>query len=191
VTTLFALAQALSVPVDALFGEESPPAVVVANGGDAEPARTVAESSIPLGDINWRAPGGPLAAVGGSPNYMLHRDDRLTIDIRGGVRWERLTPTSLMGLEFLELVYQPGAESDPSLYRHPGIELVLVLENRLDIHVGFDLYQLGAGDSIGFPSSTPHRYVNPTEDVTRAVTVIVRDDLSSMPTAGARFEQDE
>ena len=32
------------------------------------------------------------------------------------MRWERLTPTQLDDLEFLELVYAPGAESNSALY---------------------------------------------------------------------------
>ena len=58
------------------------------------------------------------------------------------MRWERLTPTQLDDLEFMELVYAPGAESNSALYRHPGMEMVLVLEGRLTIFVGFDRYEL-------------------------------------------------
>jgi len=106
--------------------------------------------------------------------FLVRRDARAVIDIEGGVRWERLTPTTLDEVEFLELVYAPQAESNASLYRHPGIELVLVLSGRLDIFVAFDRYELGPGDSIWFPSTTPHRYLNPTGKTTRAVTVLLR-----------------
>ena len=77
----------------------------------------------------------------------MRRAERATIEIKGGVRWERLTPTSLDGLDFLELAYAPGAESDRDLYRHPGIELIVLLEGRLDISIGCERYQLEAGDS--------------------------------------------
>ena len=33
----------------------------------------------------------------------------------------------------------------------------------------------GGAPSIHFPSSFPHRYVNPTDEVSRAVTVILHD----------------
>jgi len=95
------------------------------------------------------------------------------------VTWERLTPRSLEDVEFLELNYAPHAESDDQLYRHPGIEMVLVLEGRFEIHVGFEPYLLEEGDSILFPSSLPHRYVNPTDETARAVTVILRDGVGS------------
>ena len=109
----------------------------------------------------------------------MRRDARSTIDIEGGVRWERLTPTTLENVEFLELVYAPGAQSHETLYRHPGTEMVLVISGRLDIFVGFEQFQLQAGDSIQFPSSRPHRYVNTTREVARAVTVILHDETDS------------
>jgi transcriptional regulator with XRE-family HTH domain len=168
VTTLFALATELGVPVDAFFATEaSAPAPPAARAPGDAPAPATA---------SW-----PRPQVTDGVISVLHGDKRPTIDIRGGVRWERLTPTALQGLDFMELVYQPGAESAGELYRHPGIEMVLVIENRMDIHVGFDRNVLELGDSIAFPSSMPHRYVNPTKRVSRAVTVIVRDDVSSLP----------
>jgi quercetin dioxygenase-like cupin family protein len=116
--------------------------------------------------------------------YLVRRDARAAINIEGGVLWERLTPETLAHVDFLELTYQPGAESNPELYRHPGTEMVLVLSGRFDIYVGFERYELNAGDSIHFPSSFPHRYVNPTDEVARAVTVIIHDGERKLPTEG-------
>lgn len=181
VTTLFALAQELAVPVDAFFE----------TGPLSDLERAPAELGRPVpgpADGAWReANGGP----GESERYLLKHDERPTVEIRGGVRWERLTRTALTDLEFMELVYQPGAESDPQLYRHPGLECVLVIENRLDITIGFEVNRVMAGDSIAFPSSLPHRYVNPTDQVSRAVTVILRDDLSTMPPMVTPVEQSD
>jgi transcriptional regulator with XRE-family HTH domain len=171
VTTLFALAQQLEVPVDAFF--ETGPLIELERAAERlenAPVRGTGEALWPDEGVN-----------GESQRYLLKRDDRPTVEIRGGVRWERLTRTALHQLEFMELVYQPGAESDSQLYRHPGLECVLVTEGRLDITIGFEVNQVMAGDSIAFPSSLPHRYVNPTDRVTRAVTVILRDDLSTLP----------
>jgi transcriptional regulator with XRE-family HTH domain len=179
VTTLFALAQALAVPVDAFF-ETGPLSDLEPARADA-PAQPRPESAAAPGRVPgegiWRVANG-----GGDPErYLLKHDERPTVEIRGGVRWERLTRTALNDLEFMELVYEPGAESDSQLYRHPGLECVVVIENRLDITIGFEVNQVLAGDSIAFPSSLPHRYVNPTDRVSRAITVILRDDLSAMP----------
>ncbi len=164
VATLFSLARALSVPVDAFFPEEESGR----RAGDAEAS-----------EVRELAPGWAIPTE--LPHrYLVRRGERSTLEIKGGVRWERLTPTSLDWIDFLELVYAPDAESDRELYRHPGIEMVMLLEGRLDIFVGFEKYELGAGDSMAFPSSIPHRYVNPTNEVSRAITVILRDNLSTL-----------
>lgn len=159
VSTLFAMAEALDVPVDAFF-RDSPATHDRTTGAAAVPAGRDAVQSAPEGEHR----------------YVVHKDERAVIDIEGGVHWERLTPSTLDHLDFLELVYAPRAESNPTLYRHPGTEMVLILSGRLDIHVGFERYELGPGDSIHFPSSLPHRYVNPTDETTRAVTVILHDE---------------
>ena len=159
VSTLFAIAEALQVPVDSFF-RSSPGAA--GTPGAAPAADTAADT------------GGPV--TGPSAGYLVRRADRAVIDIEGGVRWERLTPGPLDNVEFLELVYAPGAESGHVLYRHPGQEMIMVLSGPLDIFVGFERYEVEAGDSMHFPSMVPHRYVNPTSEVTRAVTTIIRDE---------------
>ncbi len=106
---------------------------------------------------------------------MVRQGNRAALDIDGGVRWERLTPETLSHLDFFELVYAPGAESNPTLYSHPGTEMVLVLTGGLEISVGFETYRLEPGDSMQFPSSVPHRYANTGTGTARAVTVILYD----------------
>jgi quercetin dioxygenase-like cupin family protein len=59
------------------------------------------------------------------------------------------------------------------------MEMVLVLSGRLEITLGFELYELQAGDSMCFDSTTPHRYTNPSDQVSRAVTVILPGDTAS------------
>jgi transcriptional regulator with XRE-family HTH domain len=167
VSTLFALAEALEVPVDAFFRDGEPG--VAPTGPEDSELRLVDE--------------GARTARG---RYVVRRADRSAIDIEGGVRWERLTPDRLEAVEFLELLYAPGAESHSSLYRHPGMEMVLVLSGRMVIFVGFERYELGPGDSICFPSTTPHRYLNPTDDTARAVTVILPDGGQHGPPTNTR-----
>jgi transcriptional regulator with XRE-family HTH domain/quercetin dioxygenase-like cupin family protein len=169
VATLFALAESLEVPVDAFFVKDSAP--------DAPAA--VPEASAPAVKVT-KPEAAPQEATP-STRYVVRGDARSAISIEGGVLWERLTPETLPHVDFLELIYQPGAESNPELYRHPGTEMVLVLSGRFDIYVGFERYELTAGDSIHFPSSFPHRYVNPTDDVSRAVTVILHDGEQQGP----------
>jgi transcriptional regulator with XRE-family HTH domain len=174
VSTLFALAQALDVPVDAFFRE--PPAVSPPDAAGAAVPAAAAQVEPPAGV------GRHLAEA----RYVVRQGNRATIDIEGGVRWERLTPETMPHLDFFELVYGPGAESNPTLYSHPGTEMVLMLSGSLDISVGFETYRLAPGDSMEFPSSLPHRYANPGHTEARAVTVIMYDCPADGPvrTAG-------
>jgi transcriptional regulator with XRE-family HTH domain/mannose-6-phosphate isomerase-like protein (cupin superfamily) len=199
VATLFALAESLEVPVDAFFmkdGEssepepgETPKAAVVIDG--AEPKLASEESAavdmattiapVPSRPVMAGASKAPAQVEGSGSRYLVRRDSRAAISIEGGVRWERLTPRVLPHVDFLELIYEPGAASNAELYRHPGTEMVLVLEGTFEIFVGFERYVLAAGDSIHFPSSMPHRYVNPTSEPARAVTVILHDENPPRP----------
>ena len=173
VSTLFAMAEALEVPVDAFFRDSA---------DEAQPARQT------LPEAPAEPDAGGLTAFEGPDGhrYVVRKGQRATIDIEGGVRWERLTPSTLDKVEFLELVYGPHAESNPTLYRHPGTEMVLMISGRLDIYVGFERHELDAGDSIHFPSSLPHRYVNPTDETARAVTVILHDEHGDAPSPTQR-----
>lgn len=184
VSTLFALAQALQIPVDAFFREPAG-ADVAASATSVVPAGAGPAGAGPAGPAG-AGPAGPAGAGGQGPppgpdrrpaeaRYVVRRGNRAAIDIEGGVRWERLTPDTMAHLDFFELVYGPGAESNPTLYSHPGTEMVLMLTGRLDISVGFETYRLEPGDSMEFPSSLPHRYANPDGAEARAVTVIMYD----------------
>jgi transcriptional regulator with XRE-family HTH domain len=159
VATLFALAEALAVSVDSFFRYTSRPERL----DDKEPVEEEATG----------------ARRRRGDRYFVPHGSRDVLEIEGGVRWERLTPGPLENVEFLELVYAPHAQSNEKLYRHPGSEMVLMLEGRLDIFVGFERYRLEPGDSIHFASSLPHRYVNPTDEIARAVTTILREDHES------------
>lgn len=162
VSTLFALAEALRVPVDAFFRESPRPAAPILELTGSSPAPW-AHDARPAGD----------AEAGG--RYLVRKGDRAAIDIEGGVRWERLTRNTMDHLDYFELIYEPGAQSHPRQYTHPGTEMVLVMRGRLEITVGFERYLLDPGDSMDFPSSMPHRYVNPGDETAHAVTVILYD----------------
>jgi transcriptional regulator with XRE-family HTH domain len=179
ITTLFGLAQALGVSVDAFFGEQP---VTQSSARRTVTQAVVTRGGVHANDGRSELFDPPTAAysrvdrsTGRDHQYVVRGNERRVIDIEGGVRWERLTPTSLSEFEFLELVYEPGGQSNPELYRHPGIEALLVLEGLFDITVGFETHRLRAGDTMMFPSSMPHRYVNPTDQESRAVTIILRD----------------
>ena len=197
VSTLFALAEALRVPVDAFFRESPQPAAPILALTGSPPAPWAYDARRPADDAgagaatDMEAVAGAVSqrgetsphngavvaddALPGGGRYLVRKGNRAAIDIEGGVRWERLTRNTMDHLDFFELIYEPGAESHPRQYTHPGTELVLVMQGRLEITVGFERYLLDPGDSMDFPSTMPHRYVNPGDETAHAVTVILYD----------------
>jgi transcriptional regulator with XRE-family HTH domain len=85
--------------------------------------------------------------------------NREAIRLADGVRWELLTPNPDPDLEFLYVVYEAGAEScaPDLLVRHGGMEYAYLISGRLGLRVGFDEYELKAGDSLSFDAQMPHR----------------------------------
>jgi transcriptional regulator with XRE-family HTH domain len=151
VRTLYALVSEFGVTVDeVLFDQAPPPDGAAAAVSDASPAAA-----------------GPGLAV-------QRADGRPAITLNSGVTWERLMFWADEDVEFIEATYEPGSASSPddALVRHSGHEFGHVLSGTLRVVVGFDEFVLGAGDSITFPSSTPHRLGNDGSETTRAIWVV-------------------
>lgn len=144
VSTLYALVTELGASFDELlFGEAPLP--------PADSAR--ASSSADLLATILTYPRGPA---------VQRSEDRKTIQLSAGVRWERLTAHSVPGVEFLYVVYEPGAESGPpeSFQRHSGREWCYVVHGTLHLVVGFDEHELRPGDAITYDATLPHRLTN-------------------------------
>lgn len=109
----------------------------------------------------------------GSPIQRSH--NRKRIKLSGGVQWERLTPRNDDEVEFLHVVYDPGAVSCPedSLIRHSGKEYAFILSGRLGLKIGFEDYELGPGDSCSFSSQMPHRLWTIGGEPVHAIWVVV------------------
>jgi transcriptional regulator with XRE-family HTH domain len=147
----------------------------------------VSELSLSLDDLMLDpeaapAPTPPAAPVEPEPRVerpAAHRvvqtsDQRPSIGLPG-VTWERLTPDDDPLVDFLYVTYQPGGESCPadSLMRHGGREYGYVLEGGLEVQVGFETFDLAAGDSIAFDSTIPHRLHNPHPHLSRSIWSVV------------------
>jgi transcriptional regulator with XRE-family HTH domain len=153
VRTLYALASEFGVTVDEVLFSAPPP---VRDGG-APPA----------------APGASRAVS--EPGLAVQRAaERPAISLNSGVKWERLMFWADEDVEFLEAVYEPGGASSPddAFVRHNGHEFGFVLSGTLRVVVGFDEFILEPGDSITFPSTTPHRLSNDGTETARAVWVV-------------------
>jgi transcriptional regulator with XRE-family HTH domain len=73
-----------------------------------------------------------------------------------------------------EALVEPLADSGPTPMRHPGEELVIVLEGRMEFTVAGQSYELGPGDSIHFRTVRPHSWRNPSDEPARAIWLVVR-----------------
>jgi len=91
---------------------------------------------------------------------VLHRDQRPRIELETGVTWYRLTPRHEEDVDFLYVVYGVGGEScsTDAMLIHRGREYGLLLSGRLGATIGFESYELTAGDSIVFEARSPHRF---------------------------------
>jgi transcriptional regulator with XRE-family HTH domain len=151
VRTLYALVSEFGVTVDeVLFDQVTAPDDASAPASDSSPAAA-----------------GPGLAV-------QRAEGRPAITLNSGVTWERLMFWADEDVEFIEATYEPGGASGPddTLVRHSGHEFGHVLSGTLRVVVGFDEFVLGPGDSITFPSSTPHRLGNDGTETARAIWVV-------------------
>lgn len=106
---------------------------------------------------------------------VVRGDERQAIHLGSGVTWERMSPDSEHGVDFLYVVYDVGGASAPehSLMRHGGREYGHLLEGRLNVTIGFETYELAPGDAISFDSTMPHRLFNPGEVPAKAIWCVV------------------
>jgi mannose-6-phosphate isomerase-like protein (cupin superfamily)/DNA-binding XRE family transcriptional regulator len=184
---LYSLANELRVSLDYLFGFEP-------NGGDGNghSGGTTATSLSGLRPSTFSAssdstslevPGPPNPTIAATSVDRLpttavivqRADSRRTIDLSSGVRWERLTCQEDAHVDFLEVVYAPHGRSTDSNrpVRHNGREYLLVLSGGLSADIGFETYELQAGDSLAFDPTTPHLYRNTSDSEVRCVSFVV------------------
>jgi transcriptional regulator with XRE-family HTH domain len=106
---------------------------------------------------------------------VLHAEQRKSIRLADGVRWERLTPAPDREVEFLLVVYDVGAESCPkdALIRHGGNEYAYMIRGQLGIKIGFEEFELGPGDSIAFDAQMPHRLWTIGKEPAEALWVVL------------------
>jgi transcriptional regulator with XRE-family HTH domain len=119
----------------------------------------------------------PAAVTRGQEGFfsLQRQGGHQALELESGVLWSRLTAGSFPGVEFLRVEYQPGACSsrEGAFMRHAGQEFGYLLSGRLRVDVGFDSYELGPGDSISFPATTPHRLGNDGPDPAHAIWCIL------------------
>ncbi|XKK41207.1 cupin domain-containing protein [Nocardiopsis sp. ARC36] len=150
VTRLYQIMSALGEPMSAVFG-----------GGD--------DAAGEAGGPGWAGPpvaegtaSSPPSAVLSDRVAVTRADDAAVLELHHGVRYRRLTPEQVPGMSYFESTYPPGAFSSQNaeFVRHGGHEIGLVVSGELVVDTEFDSHRLGPGDTISYPSTTPHRISN-------------------------------
>lgn len=186
VGTLYAIVNELGISLDELFlndtGRAAAPRDDPPPGDDAE-TEAEAEPTAPM------APREPPARPSSDEQsgFIVRRGERAEITLAEGVHWGRLTSAPNPYVDFLHVTYDVGGESCPvnALMRHAGHEYGLVLRGRLGATVGFESFELEAGDAISFPSSVPHRFWTIGDEPSVVVwTIIGRHSDPSPETVG-------
>lgn len=130
--------------------------------------------------------GEPDSAFAGIQDTWVRRDgvpqrwiDHPLVQM-AGVTWRRLTTDDPL-VDFLRVTYEPGAESCPTEHfmRHEGHEYGLVIAGSMLVQIAFETFELNVGDSINFPSTTPHRLSNPGSQLCESIWVVVGRRSSS------------
>ena len=102
---------------------------------------------------------------------IINPDERKTVLTKGGIEFSLLSRGINLGGEFMLIHYPPHSSTGESKYIHDGIECGFVIEGVLDVEIGNAIYSVGAGSSITYRSSTPHRTMNQTSNRVTAIWV--------------------
>lgn len=128
------------------------------------------------------------AALGTSVSFFIDEDVAVpaAIVVRGDARARLYTSKSGISLDNVSGRYgryrlagaearlEPLATSGPDPMRHPGEELIYVVEGTMRVTVDHDVSDLRPGDSIHFRTDRPHMWANPSEEPARALWFMVR-----------------
>ncbi len=148
VSTLYALANHLSLSLDDLLGVMTPAS------GRAAPQPE---------------------AVRTTHSKIQRAADNPVLEMENGVRWERLASGVGKSADALLVTYEPGATSsiEGKMMRHSGVESAYILEGELTLQLEFDVHVLGPGDSLQFDSVLPHLYSNQGSTIAKGVWFVV------------------
>jgi transcriptional regulator with XRE-family HTH domain len=153
VATLYAFAKLLNVSVDDLFEDRPTPAVPQhpIEDGDA-----LTRGDLRNPSVAWQ-PSEYANRVS-----VVHPSHRSRLNMAAGVNWERLAATPERAVNFMKIIYAPGATSTGGgdTVSHEGYEYGYVTAGELEVTIGDEMFTLHEGESLGFDSSIPHSFRN-------------------------------
>ncbi len=107
----------------------------------------------------------------GAKESVCREEDQPLLETSVGVLRRIVQVDQARGLELVINHYEPGTANAATAVRHAGVEYGLLVEGSLTIELAGVPYELHPGDSISYPSSTPHRIINDGPVTARAIWV--------------------
>lgn len=106
-----------------------------------------------------------------SRRQVVYRADEL-MDIGAGSVAMKLIGKAFpnRALSMLDETYPPHSDTGEDMLYHEGEEAGVLIEGRLELTVGNEVYILERGDSYYFQSNQPHRFRNPYEVPARLIS---------------------
>lgn len=91
-------------------------------------------------------------------NPVVRKDERKILQFPDShMSFELLSPNLNRNIEMMMAKLEPGACTCEEPLTHPGEENILVVQGKMKIQIGEDIYYLDEGDSIYYFSSIPHK----------------------------------
>ena len=104
---------------------------------------------------------------------VLRRGSRPTLKFGTLGQKHMLTPRPLEHLQVIVGEFDPGGSTGDEPYTHgDSEELLVVLVGLVHLQLGPEVFELGAGDSIDYRSSTPHRLSNAGDEIAEVMWII-------------------
>ena len=127
--------------------------------------KTLHDISRALGvNISWFfTPEGPADHA---EHYIVRGGQRRHISFADGIDDYQLNSSAARHIGLLYSTFAPGSSSGASPYSHDGEEAGIVLAGQLELWIDGVPTVLLPGDSFSFPSTCPHRYLNPGQEKT-------------------------
>ncbi len=159
VATLYSISRYLGVPVDTLFAATFDSK----NSSNSSSAEVTSRTLIDRPTDAWDEVGARIS--------LVTAQNRSVLTMESGVRWERLAATQESDINFMEIIYEPGAGSNANgeLVVHDGYEYGYALDGEVEITIGDSVLNLSKNQSIGFDSSIPHRFKNTGSEPFRGI----------------------
>ncbi|WCK52656.1 XRE family transcriptional regulator [Aneurinibacillus sp. Ricciae_BoGa-3] len=106
----------------------------------------------------------------GEKHVIIRKQDRRIVDIQNeNVSYHYLSPVQAGKMEHILVEIKPGELLQHELVSHAGEECGYVLKGELIVVLHDKEVFLHEGDSIYFPSTVPHRYINPGTGISLSV----------------------